>query len=200
MSIPHNVRASDRSDFVNAQRSDFVKRKPEISAKQIYSLCLALLVIVVGVSVLVYSDALVGSGLCVVVGAVLWFFAKHIERGQKQLQATQFLNAMFASVLAVGYKFTMIVKSDGEIVYLDRAFQEMFPDIMKGSKRTLEMLFESYHVPLDHQQALLSMIAKGGEANIPFSIEGGSNHASHSLTLFCNPVPRPSGFFVLRGR
>jgi hypothetical protein len=199
MSIPKNVRVSDRSDLADTKRSDFTKRRPEISAKQIYSICLALLVIIVGVALLVYNDALVGSGLCVVVGAVLWFFARHLERSQKKLQATEFLNAMFASVLAAGSKFAIIVKTDGEIVYLDCGFQDMFADLMKEPKRSLDMLCERYQVSPEHRQALLDVISRGHETRIPFVIKGGEEQKVHSLVVQCTPVPRPSGFFMLRG-
>lgn len=200
MHAPQNVRASDRSDFTAAKRSDFTRRRREITARQIYTICLMLLLVIVGVGLLVYNDALVGSGLCVVVGAVLWFFARHLERGEHKLQATQFLNAMFASLLTDGYKFSMIVSREGEIVYLDRGFQAWFPDLMARPRRTLEMLFDEYGVPVAQRQGLADMLAAAAESSAALSIATGKERAVQSLTLEAKPVPRPAGYVLLRAR
>ena len=200
MSSPNNIRAMDRKDFADGTYRDFISRKRGLSPKQVYSLCLAATVIVCGVTFLVYNDMLAGSILCVMVGTVLLITAKQDEKHKRQMQSTEFLNALFASALGAGHKFCMIAKHDGEIVYLDRSFQQMFPDMVNKPRRTLQDLLDMYNASEAHSQTVIEAIKKDHETTISLQIEGSKEHTVHSIAMHIEPILRPSGFCLIRGR
>jgi len=200
MTTPLHIRATDRKDFLATKRKDFVVRKRGLSARQIYSLCVASITVVIGVTILVYNDTLLGSILCTAVGAVMLVVAKQIEKQQKLLQATEFLNALFASALGAGHKFCMITKQDGEIVYLDRSFQQMFPDMVQKPKRMLDELLSIYHTSDANKQSLMQALKLDSESRITVQIEGGSEKSKQSVAIHIEPILRPSGFCLVRGQ
>ena len=79
MPIPVNIRASDRKDFLDNSRSDFIVRKRPFSKRLAYSLSVWALVIVIGVTWLVVSNTLFGSLMCVVIGSITLALARQIE-------------------------------------------------------------------------------------------------------------------------
>ncbi|MFW0777643.1 MAG: hypothetical protein ACN2B6_07995 [Rickettsiales bacterium] len=200
MSSAKNIRAMDRKDFADGGYRDFISRKRGLSTKQVYSLCLAATVIVCGVTFLVYNDMMAGSILCVMVGTVLLITAKQDEKHKRQMQATEFLNALFASALGAGHKFCMIAKQDGEIVYLDRSFQQMFPDMVNQPRRTVQDLLGMYNASEANRETVLEAIKKDHETTINLQIEGSKEHTVHSIAMHMEPILRPSGFCLIRGR
>lgn len=200
MTTPLHIRASDRKDFVAGKRKDFVVRKRGLNAAYIYSLCVMAITVVIGVTILVYNDTLMGSILCVAVGTVMLVISKQVEKQQKLLQATEFLNALFASALGAGHKFCMITKQDGEIVYLDRSFQQMFPDMVNKSKRTLEELLTLYNTSESNRMSLMQALKLNSESKITVQIEGGAERTKQSVAVHIEPILRPSGFCLVRGQ
>jgi hypothetical protein len=198
---PKNVRATDQADFSAEKRSDFHIRKHGLSSSQVQTMAFAALVITAGVTFLVYNNMLLGSIMCTLFGVVLFVFAKQLEGRKKELLSTEFLNALFASALASGHKFCMIVKQeDGLIVYLNNAFQQMFPDMVETPKRTLETLLSMYYVSDAERKNVVNAIRQNGASQVPLQIQGGSDRKTHSITLLVEPIARPSGFCLIRAK
>lgn len=200
MAAPQNVRASDRLDLANPKQDDFVVRRRFPTVREMAQICLAAIIVVLGVTILVRNETLLGSLLCVVVGTVTLYLGRHIEKQQKVINATEFMNALFSSALCRGQKFCCIVRADGEIVYLDRGFQELFPEYMEQAKRELDLLFSMHDVAAEHRNRLTSLIANSSDGQVAFSAPTGSNRITQSLTVTVEPILRPKGYSLVRGK
>ena len=178
---------------------DFVlrKRRPSIA----YLLSIFILTFVLGLSfVMMLEDKIsIAAFLLFVVIITGWYVLLQMQRTHDLLLATEFQNALFASALGINNKFSMIMKHDGNIVYLDRSFQGMFPDFLKQSRRTLDMLLEIGTVSREDSEKIYAAIGRGVYEKVIFSIKGTGNEM-HKIVMSVEPILRPSGFVLLRGR
>lgn len=196
----HSIRLGDRRDLITADVKDFTVRR-RTTAQQIYSLFIAAILIIVGVSIIVYNNTLLGALICFVVGSVMYFTASQFERLKNALQNTEFMNAMFTAALGMYHKFCVIVRQNGEIIYFDRGFQATFPHLTGGdNKRTLETWLEMYSVSYADAQTVTAMVSQGSNGKHTFPIGGGIHKKPHTITLAVEAIPRPSGFILLRGK
>lgn len=200
MTIPHAVRASDHPEILRASREDFIVRKPPSFIKRGYQLSLMAAFVAVSVAALVLNDALMVSLVCVLVGTIMLILARRIEKLQAMLVATEFSNALFTSAMGKGYAFTAVAARNGEIIYLDRSFQEMFPHFIDQPRRTLDLLLTTHNAPPEQCQYIASLVAQPSRAEVPLSIAGGPENAMHEIMLAIDPIERPRGFVLLRGR
>jgi hypothetical protein len=201
MSVPVNIRASDRTDFLDSNRTDFIVRKRQFSKRLAYSLCAWAVVVILGVVWLVMQNALFGSLMCVVVGSITLALARQIENLQNMLQATEFLNALLSSALGKHYSFDMVAKLDGEIVYVNRPFQEMFPEFLALPARTVGAFLDMCQVPQDRGQTIINQLNQSMDATVTVEMVcGGAQKQTRSVALTIEPIARPSGFVLLRGK
>ncbi len=200
MVVPKNVRASDRPELSNPQGQDFIVRRRFPSVRQMAQLCLASVIVVLGVTLLVRNDTLLGSLMCMLVGSIMLYLGRNIEKQQKVVNATEFMNALFSCALCHGYKFCMIVRQDGEIMYLDRGFQEIFPDFMGQPKRNLEALIQTQSLPDDTANALKRALATPKDDHFAITVASGSNKVVQALSIQSEPISRPKGYVLLRGK
>jgi hypothetical protein len=198
MSLPQNIRASDRKDLANPSAGDFVVRTHFPSARHMVRLMLGAFIVVFGVVVLVRNDTLVGSLMCVLVGSIMLSLGRTIEKHRAIINATEFMNAIFSSVLCNGYRFCTIIGQDGSIIYFDRGFQDVFPEFVAQPKREIDVLLSLY-MPDSAQAERFRQVAAGG-ASYTLTIPAGSNQVAQSFEVSSEPVPRPKGYVLLRGK
>jgi len=199
MAAVKHIRASDTIDLNDLRNTGFVVRKRS-GLKQIYSLCVMAILIALGGTILLFNEAWIGAMLCVVVGSVTLDLGRNLERQQKMLKTTEFINALFASALGKKHTFCAIVRLDGRIIYMNGAFQEIFPDFIGQAKYDLETLLTMGNVSSDKRQSLISLVAKNTENVVPITMEITRNKAPQSMTLSIEPIERPSGFVLLRAQ
>ena len=190
------TRFCDRKDLNITGRQDFRLRPKD---QQIQTLFIMVILIILGVCILLYNAALLAAEICVVVGVIMYFITSKYEKIHRQLLAAEFMSAMFASALAINCKFCMVVKPDGDIVYFDREFQQMFPDFFALEKHTLEVLFGAYPLESDSGQKIISLVADAKKETVNIFIAGGADKTMCPIRLSIEPIPRPSGFILLRG-
>ncbi len=198
--VPKNVRASDRLDLGNQEEEGFVVRKRFLSIRKMAQLCLSGVIIVLGVVILLRNDTLVGSLLCVVVGSMLLYLGRVIEKQQMIINATEFMNAVYSSALCKGYTFSFIVRSKGAIIYLDRGFQELFPDFIVQPDRELSTLCDIYQFKPEIAARLTDHVRSGTEGALDFDLAAGSNRAQQVIRVTCEPIARPKGYVLVRGK
>lgn len=191
-----NVRASDRITSDDIKREDFTIRRRTPAARMVKALFM-IAVIAMGVTLIVYNNTLTGAGICVVVGAVMLGIGRQMERVQQIQQATEFMNALFSSALGKGYAFCTVIREDGEIVYLNRSFQEMFPKFLEQKERTLQALFAKYGAQEDSVAGLLALVQQNNHGSVPvnLTLEDGSARSFH---MMIEMIDRPAGFALLR--
>ncbi|MDX1975846.1 MAG: PAS domain-containing protein [Rickettsiales bacterium] len=178
---------------------DFVIRKRSPTMSHIALVFLALLLIAVAVSIGVDNKPLFIVFMYLVFGVVGWFVLVQTQKNRDLLLATEFQNALFASALGLNNKFCLIIRRDGNIVYLDRSFQDMFPDFIRQSRRSIDVLLELGAVSREESNKIYSAIERGVYEKVVFHIRGKSN-AMHHIIMSIEPILRPSGFILLRGR
>ncbi|NBX03674.1 MAG: hypothetical protein EBR02_06405 [Alphaproteobacteria bacterium] len=198
MSEKH-IRAHDRSDYIDIQKSGFVVRKNTPIAK-ISEVFKWVSVVVLVVSVAMYYDSLIGFGICVGGGALALFLGRQLERMQKIQQSTEFVSAIFSSALGKGYLFCIAIREDGEIVYLNRPFQTSFPDFIAQPKLTLQTLMKMQGVSEDDSIKIRAAISRPQDSSVTINMVIGNSNTVKPITFCIEPIERPSGFLLIRGK
>jgi PAS domain-containing protein len=122
-----------------------------------------------------------------------------IQRGRDLVLATEFQNALFASALGFSNRFCLIIKQDGTITYLDRSFQELFPNFMREQRRAIDVFLEQGKVNHDQRRLIFAAIQRGTFDKVIFEMVD-SKGMQHKIVMSIEPIMRPKGFILLRGR
>jgi hypothetical protein len=192
-------RSSDLGTTLIAGTTGFVVRKRNGVGKVVHFFLLAAMV-VFGAALLVYYRSPEGSALAVVIGGCFALVAVNLEKLKRNKNYLEFMNALFSSALGKGYKFCCIVKANGEVVFFNRPFQAVFPAFLAQESRSLETLLTLYNVPQDQREMLKSLIGSNSEGSFATTIREESATSSLSLTFHVEPIERPTGFVLLRGK
>lgn len=175
---------------------DFIVRKRKPSLPQVFINCLAVLVGALLIAYNVYDRLALASILFILGGGISWYVTVQVQRNRDLAQATEFLNALIASALGMNHKFCVIVGQDGQIVYFDRHFQDMFPSFIEQPNRMLADFLEHASVAAPDREKITRMVEQGGRDKV--ALEIGNDHQKIALSIA--PIPRPSGFVLLRGQ
>ena len=193
-----NARYTD-ADMTQNGAMDFVIRKRHPSIAYMLAIFTALIIIAFSIVLMLSDKTLLLLFLIITTLCAAWYVVFQLQRNHDLLLATEFQNALFSSALGLNNKFCMIMKRDGNIVYLDRSFQNMFPDFLKQSRRTLDTLLEIGSVSREESDKVYAAIGRGVFEKVIFSIKGSGNEM-HKIVMSVEPILRPSGFVLLRGR
>jgi PAS domain S-box-containing protein len=186
-------------DFGTSGARDFVIRKRTPTQIQLFIIFAVSLFIVATLTFSVNNQTALLSILFIVIVMMGWYVMLQVQRARDLVLATEFQNALFASALGINNKFCIIIKRDGNIVYLDRSFQEMFPDFLKQPRRTIDVLLDQGKVSRPDSERIYSSIERGVYEKVIFEIRGVGN-VFHKMVMTIEPILRPSGFILLRGR
>jgi len=137
--------------------------------------------------------------LLVLLGSTGWYAILQIQRSRDLVLTTEFQNSLFASALGINNKFCLIIRQNGTIVYLDRSFQDLFPDFLKQPRRTIDVLLEYEKVSREDSDKIFNAIERGVYDKVIFNVRD-SKGEFHRLLMSIEPILRPSGFILLRGR
>jgi hypothetical protein len=193
-----SIRFSDQEDSKRGAQ-DFIVRQRVPSMRQLVALFLSALIIAISITVAVASKPALVAILFILTVSVGWYVVVQTQQTRDLLMTTEFQNALFSSALGLNHKFCLILKPDGTMVYLDRGFQDMFPSFLKQSQRHLALLLESGNVAEKDRESILAAVARGTPDKVIFSIRAGDGQV-HRLMLNIDPLHRPTGFILLRGR
>ena len=193
-----SIRYTDLDKVSNGMH-DFVIRKRSPSILQLVIIFLSVLLVATSISLAAIDRMQMLGIIFLLVMIVGWYVIVVVQRNRDLVLATEFQNALFASALGLNNKFCMIIKRDGNIVYIDRAFQEMFPDFLKQPRRTIDLLMEQGKVSREDSNKVYAAIEQGVYAKAVFDIRGVGNQY-HKMIMAIEPIMRPSGFILLRGR
>jgi PAS domain-containing protein len=178
---------------------DFAIRKRYPTISQIFVMFLSTVLIGASVSFAITDRLALISILFILGGSAAWYMAALTQRNRDQLLATEFQNALFSSALGVNHKFCFIIKRDGSIIYEDSSFQEMFPEFAKQSKRSLDVLMDYGKVSREDKDKIFAAIERGTFDKAIFNIRGGDGQLQR-IVMTMEPILRPSGFVLMRGR
>jgi two-component system cell cycle sensor histidine kinase/response regulator CckA len=186
----------------NTDGSDFIVRRRIPLAMQIM-----LVFLVAFVAIYVSASFMGGTGskalffltLTLSIGTLTGLAIYFSARLRDLVMATEFQNAMLASAARLSTRFCLIVKRDGSIVYIDPGFQKLFPHFMNSNDRNIEGLLAGAGIPRDMVQKIFLMLQQGENDRtlLSFRQDGG---AMLQIMLSIDALPRPKGYFLLRGR
>jgi len=192
------ARYTDLAPHANGS-GDFVIRKRTPTLLQLIIILLISLMMSIGVA-LTQADKPAFIGLIMfLVFSVGWYIVMQLQSHRDLLLTTEFQNALFASALGLNNKFCLIIKQDGNVIYLDRSFQDMFPDFLGQSRRTIDVLLEQGKVSTEDSAKVFSAIEHGAYDKVVFNIRT-ADKSFQKIIMSIEPILRPSGFIMLRGR
>jgi len=192
------IRYSD----INAKKmppSDFVIRHYPLTIQQLLAIFLTFLLVILSIVTITIDKISLAILLFLALGSLGWYVIVLIQRSRDLVMATEFQNSLFASALHFNNKFCLIIRREGNIVYMDNAFRKMFPDLLKETHLSVANLLRHGRVdPLEAEQ-IYAAIERGVHDKIIFTIQG-SDSRTHKLVMAVEPIVRPSGFILLRSR
>ena len=192
------IRYSDMGlDAIGAR--DFVARQRTPTTMQVAIIILSAFLIGTSIIVTVKNPLLLVATLFTLFGIIGWYVVYQLMRYRDMLLVTEFQNALFASAMGLHNKFCLIIKRDGSIVYLDRSFQNLFPDFVKQPMRTVDLLLKYGKVERTDVTRINDAIAEGTYEKVIFDITDAQGLVHHVI-LSVEPIMRPAGFTMLRGR
>lgn len=186
-------------DLLASGARDFVIRRRTPTVGQLVGMFFVVLLLVVSFLVSVSDTFTLALLIIILVSVIGWYVIIQIQRNRDLLLATEFQNALFASALGLNNKFCMIIRRNGNVVYLDRMFQDMFPDFLKQPHRSIDVLLQQGKVSRQDSEKIFSAIERGVYEKVVFEIRGADNHFN-KIVMSIEPILRPSGFVLLRGR
>ena len=199
MSVQNNSRATDLGEVLTAGTTGFKVRK-RTGIGMFFHFFLLACMVVMGAALLVYYQSPIGCGIAVVIGICLAMVAQNLEKQKKAKEALEFMNALFSSAIGKGYQFACIVKNTGDIVFYNRPFQTVFPAYTAQDTRTLKALLDLYNVPEGDRDSLRNFMTENMGGSISTTINAKAQTEKTSMTFHLEPIERPTGFFLLRGK
>lgn len=199
MSVQNNSRATDLGEVLTLGTTGFTTRK-RTGVGLFFHFFLLACMVVMGVSLLIYYQSPIGSAVAVAIGLSFGLIAHNLEKLKKGKESLEFMNALFSSAIGNGYRFACIVKKSGEIVFYNRPFQTIFPAYTAQDTRTLKALLDLYNIPEGDRETIRKFMSDNMGGSIATTINAKAQTEKTSITFNLDPIERPTGFFLLRGK
>lgn len=181
---------------------DFVPRSHSRPAKQmvfIYLLACAAIFAISQFRELFGGDFLSSLLVTFIVVGIAAFTLVNRQQHNDLIMATEFENMLFAAAASLGSSFCLFLKTDGTIVYCNDGTRDLFPRITYDESRALDELLDDGNVSQADRNRIYSALSSGSKETLIFPItDGDNNRIDFILTI--EPLKRPNGYFVLRGR
>jgi PAS domain S-box-containing protein len=189
-------------DFDTPALMEFIPRK---RAAQIWRVILAFMILALILLLLNFKPDMVGGDSIAMIFSLaaitaLGFYM--VLRKQQNLDlvlATEFQNMMFAQAAALGSNFCLFVKRDGSIEYAnDGAYEVFTKEVIRASSLFDGLLEKASIGKTDRDKLMAAIIAQRSERVIcPLRQPSG---AVKDYIFTVDPLPRPAGFMLVRGR
>lgn len=190
------------TEYNNTTQMDFVPRERRT---QIWRVIVAFTVTIGLIFILSFAPGSVGgatfAGLTsMAIVMVLCFYV--VYRKQQSLDlvmSTEYQNMLFAQAAALGSSFCMFVRRDGTIVYANDGLRRLFPHFAYSESQALEGIFEQGGVRKTDRERIMAAIYNNQSDRVVFPVKQ-QNGEDKDYILTLEPLPRPAGFTVIRGR
>ena len=192
------LKKNDGIDDVAAQ-SDFVIRKRIPMWQMLVLMFVAAEILAVALGTIIDNLVVFAEVVFIIFAVVGTYVLLTLQRGRDLVLATEFQNLLFYSALAHSNDFCIIIKNDGSVAYISPSFQGLFPNFAKESHRSINSLLEHAQVSLEQRKIIFSAIDKNINGRVIFDVVDAKKQA-HRLIMSAEPIARPRGFTILRGR
>ena len=194
------MRAQETDDFTPGQL-DFV---PRDRRTQSLRLLISFAIVMVIVLLNGYADGLRNSGYGPLFSLLaLAFLCIYVVIRHQQildlLMTTEHQNLLFSQALGIGSQFYILVRQNGTIVYANQGLRNLFSGRALGESKALEQVFERGGVAKADRERILGSIYNNMLDRLVFSLPMAQSEPV-DIILTVEPLPRPSGFMLVRGR
>lgn len=188
--------------FGQDEFGDFIIRRRILPVWQLLALFLlsfTFLYIVTTNAATLGGDLGIALAILAVIGPLTWFTIYFSQQNRDMLLAAEFQNALFSAAARIKSKFVMIVKQDGTIFYYDRDFQNVFPETRNRGMLMIDKLFNNKQISAMESQKLQAALEEGHSETVFAHLPDGAG-GEQKVIITIDPLPRPSGFYIVRGR
>lgn len=181
---------------------DFVVRDNSIPLWKLLALFLCGFAVLYGVAThaeMVGGHIGVAVAIFAVVAPMAWFTIYYSQQNRDMLLSAEFQNALFSAAARLKTKFVMIIKQDGTVFYFDRGFQKVFPETNSRGTLMIDKLFNSEQLSKAEADKLARALAENRSESIYVNLSDAEGRP-RQIIITVDPLPRPAGFYILRGR
>ncbi len=112
---------------------------------------------------------------------------------------TQFKSALFSSALGMKHDFVMIIDVvNNKVFYFSYSFQAMFPSFVSQDDLSVSSFLQYAGISNDDALSINKLIEQGQDGKIIADMEVVGQ--KKSIELLIEPIPRPYGFVLIRGK
>lgn len=191
----------DETEQNNPTHQDFIPRKRH---GQNVKLGLAFIATLVSLYVFAYVPGFNGHGiaplcLILILGTLCVYVILRNQQSIDLVMSTEYQNLLFSQGISVGNSFCIFIRRDGSIVYANHGIRELLGTQNIAQSQMLEAVFNAGHVSKAERERVMNSIASATSDKLIFSIRTAEGiEKSYILTL--EPLARPSGYLLIRGR
>ena len=121
------------------------------------------------------------------------------QMGLDLIMSTEYQNMLLLEAVNQGASFTLFVRRDGTIIYANDGFSKVFSGFDYARSQALEGVFERAGVPATDRERIMASIRSATSDHIIFPVQVKHDYKKEYI-LTVDPLVRPSGFSVIRGR
>jgi len=199
LSSKQYFRTADRNQYLDTRDSGFVVRKHTPVAVLSNAFMILSIVILAVVGVLFY-DMLTGFYICLISGMMMFFISNQLERINRIQLSTDFMNAAFSSVIGRDYRFCFVTRNDGEIIYLNRPFQDTFPGFLSQPILNVATLCSMQGGSKEQSEKLVELMNSGKYHSHSITLKAGEASTEQTFLLSIEPIDTPKGYTMVRGK
>ena len=192
----------DTLDSTRADQLDFVPRKRR---GRVFRVIFAFTLTITLIFMLAFAPPLSGFAIytplvAIVLMAFLCLYVVYHEQITLDLvMSTEYQNMLYAQALSLGSSFCMIVRREGTIVYASDGMNSIFPQFDYSRAKALEGVFEQGLVRKIDRERIMGAIHSSTPDRLIFPIIN-QYQDKKDYIITVEPMPRPSGFSLIRGR
>jgi two-component system cell cycle sensor histidine kinase/response regulator CckA len=185
--------------LIKGDTRDFVPRDRKPTVFELTLIFLFALGLSVTLPVFLFDKMTLVFWLCLLLALAGWYVILELTRSRDLVLATEFQNALFASALGFNNKFCLIIKREGNIVYMDNGFQKMFPELIRERNVSVAGMLKHGKVGAMEKEKIFAALDRGVYDKVIFDITTAGGQFS-KIVMSLEPIIRPSGFILLRAR
>ena len=179
--------------------ADFVIRKQQLSPWLVFTAFLVALLVCLVIAVHTLDKTPLIAFLFISFAALGGYAIIALQRSRDLILTTEFQNALFSSALDYNRTFGLIIRHDGNIVYMDRSFQRIFSDFIKEGHLSLANFLTHGKVETLAEEKIFSAVERNIGEQVVCTLYGSDGRA-YKLVISIEPIHRPAGFFMLHAR
>jgi PAS domain-containing protein len=194
-------RYSDLS-AISPSSADFVRRKRHGSVLVAFLIYFSLLLVLVGYGFYKNyhnKDVILIILLTVGISTLILHALYSIQKSLDMIMAVEFQNALFTSALNLRMDFTIIMQRNGSIVYVDRGFRDMFPEIRAIDDKVLDYLVTNMRLDDRAKDKFFLALRNYDFEQLVAEVYRGDGELDRYM-LYMSPIPRPQGYFMIQAR